>query len=223
MELQGYTLLVASGAPVSTPLLKTLAQNSQQIIAVDGGYRYCCKAGIQPQELLGDMDSIKQVPKNEENLRIIKLPCEKDDTDTLFAVRSLLKKGIKNIVITCALGERLDHTIANLQTLLFAARHGVQAVLLDDTCCVRVLLPGSYVIEQQAYDTFSLFSMGDLCKNVCIKNARYPLEKYDMGNDFPLGVSNEFLEGQSAKISFESGALLFICSKNMGKMNNEEY
>lgn len=212
-------LIIAAGKPVSPQLLQQLFVESGRVIAVDGGYLYCRAAGIRPEGLWGDMDSLPPALLEQaraDGVEIVRIPCEKDDTDTLYALRQLWQEGIKAVDITCALGGRLDHLVANLQTLLHAAKAGVRCRLVEDNAVAEALLPGSYRIPKEGFSLFSLFSLGDRCEGVYIEGAKYPLHGYRLENDFPIGVSNAFLEGD-VQLSFRSGAALLIRSRESGQ------
>lgn len=75
------------------------------------------RVGVEPDLLLGDYDS---APRPEAGAKTVFLPAEKDDTDTYYAARKALELGATDVVIVGGLGgARLDHTLANLQTLVF--------------------------------------------------------------------------------------------------------
>lgn len=207
-------LIIAAGASVSSAFLCETARGCDRIVAADGGYRYCRQAGLKPDVLLGDLDSLNPDEREcvPEGTRLIRLPREKDDTDTISAARYLIEAGCGDITLCCALGGRLDHTVANLQTLLFLAQQGVRARVVDETCCAEVLLPGLWRVEKGRYDLFSLFSMSDSCAGVTIEQAKYPLDAYHLINSFPIGISNEFLKGD-AHVRFVSGRILLIRSR----------
>lgn len=210
-------LIIAAGAAVSPALLQQLAAASETVIAVDGGYRHCLAAGVRPALLLGDMDSLPPQLLQQaqtDGVPVERLPCEKDDTDTLYALRRLVEEGARQVDITCALGGRLDHLVANLQALLFAARQGIHCRLLSEDAAAEALLPGSYRIQRGQFRFFSLFSLAEQCEGVCIRRAKYPLTDYRLENSFPIGVSNAFLE-EEAEVSFASGALLLIRSRDV--------
>ena len=57
----------------------------------------------------------------------------------------------------------------------------------------------------------SLFCMGERAEGVTIKGLKYPLEDYAMTNDFPIGISNEFI-GEKAEISVKKGELVCMIS-----------
>lgn len=95
------------------------------IIAADGGWLACRKAGITPDLLLGDFDSLSTRP---DFPNILRVPVEKDDTDTMLAVKTGLERGETEFHIYGGMGgRRTDHTIANFQALLYLARRGLRA------------------------------------------------------------------------------------------------
>lgn len=202
-------LIVAAGTPCSRELLMQLAERSDLVAACDGGWRHCENAGICPDWLIGDMDSLGVSVPEREGLRVVQLPVEKDDTDTIFAMRRLAEAGCTDVTLCCALGGRLDHTFANLQALLFLQTLGVSGHIVDDNCCAEALRPGEYRILREHYTMFSLFSFGDVCENVEVENAKYPLHGYQMRDSFPIGVSNAFL-GEEAVVRFSAGRMLLI-------------
>ena len=90
-------------------------------IAADAGLHNCRSAGIEPELVIGDFDSMEQPPRG----GCVVAPVEKDDTDTMLAVREGLARGCGEFYLYGGTGGvRLDHTLANLQTLAFLRRHG---------------------------------------------------------------------------------------------------
>ena len=96
------------------------------VIAVDGGLRYLMECGIEPDFLMGDFDSLgedfadivaKYRGMGEEHF--LQLPVVKDDTDTMAAARLGIQRGYKEFLMYGAMGGRLDHTIANIQTMVW--------------------------------------------------------------------------------------------------------
>ena len=95
------------------------------VIAADAGFRICRKLGITPDLLMGDFDSM-EAPKDFAHL--IRAPVEKDDTDTMLAVKEGLRQGCTDFLLYGGTGgERLDHTLANFQALLYLRRHGAHS------------------------------------------------------------------------------------------------
>ena len=175
------------------------------VIAADAGYRTCQKLGIRPDLLLGDFDSMP-VPEQAEN--IIRLPVEKDDTDTMAAARTALENDCKEIYIYGGTGgKRLDHTLANLQTLLFLRRQGARGYLYDDDFVWTVIENESLTIRQTVeWGLFSAFCLGDRADGIDETGFQYTLENGSLTADFPMGVSNHII-APTATVTVRSGAL----------------
>ena len=100
------------------------------VIAADAGYRVCQQEGLVPDVILGDFDSMEAPDAGE---KVCRLPVEKDDTDTLAAVKLGLERECTDFWIYGGTGgKRLDHTLANLQTLLYLRRRGARGFLYDN-------------------------------------------------------------------------------------------
>ena len=112
------------------------------------------------------------------------------------------------------LGGRLDHTIANIQSLVYVAEHGLRAQILDKGCRITVIRDGqSVVVPYEEGYHFSVFSHTDRAYGVSIRHAKYELEGSDITNGFPIGVSNHFLPGEDAQISVREGTLVIIANQ----------
>ena len=175
------------------------------VIAADAGYRLCQQIGIMPDVVLGDFDSM-EAP--EDVGQICRLPVEKDDTDTLAAVRLGLQRGCSEFFLYGATGgKRLDHTLANLQTLLFLRRQGARGWMYDNDFIWTVIENESISIEKTVeWGLFSAFCMGDRAEGIDEIGVQYPLNNAALTPDFPIGVSNHILENQ-AMVTVRNGAL----------------
>ena len=174
------------------------------VIAADAGYRTCQQAGIVPDLLLGDFDSMDQ--PDFPNIR--RSPVEKDDTDTMLAVKTALEEGCDTVYIYGGTGgKRLDHTLANLQTLLFLRRRGARGYLYDDDFVWTVIENESLTVEKTVeWGLLSAFCLGDRAEGIDETGFQYPLSDAVLTPEFPLGVSNEFL-GKKSFIHVEKGTL----------------
>ena len=175
------------------------------VIAADAGYRTCRALGIVPDLLLGDFDSMDQ-PQGVSN--VLRAPVEKDDTDTMLAVKTALERGCTDIRLYGGTGgRRLDHTLANLQTLLFLRRRGARGWLYDRDFLWTVIENETLRIDRQVeWGLFSAFCLGERAEGVEETGFQYPLHDAVLTADFPLGVSNHFLEPR-ASVSVRRGAL----------------
>lgn len=182
------------------------------ILCADGGYSFARMEGIKPNVLIGDFDSM-DFRDVESDLDVIRVAAEKDDTDTMICLQYGMDKGFDEFFILGGLGGRLDHTIANLQTMSYAVDHHRTIWFLDGKNRATLRNPGRITIQKLAGFKISLFTFGDSCDGVSIQGVKYPLENCLLNNSFPLGVSNEFVE-ENAEISHTSGKLLIILSQD---------
>ncbi|NCB51381.1 MAG: thiamine diphosphokinase [Clostridia bacterium] len=182
------------------------------IIAADAGYRHLMGIGVEPDLVIGDFDSLGAAP---ERPNVIVCPVKKDDTDTLIAVRRALDMGFSRIMIFGGTGGRLDHTLANIQTIGFAAKSGAEAFLFGADFALTVLAGGK--LRFSGYTGgFSIFSLGDSARGVCESGVKFPLVDAELTCDFPLGVSNEF-DAFETEISVRQGAIIVFWRDNVGK------
>lgn len=175
------------------------------IIAADGGLAHTKALGITPNCILGDFDSLGYVPADS-----TVFPVEKDDTDAMLAVRRGLQLGCKEFYLYGSLdGKRLDHTVANFQTLQFLCDHGAHGYLIGRDYMVTAVKDGTLTFPDTATGIFSVFCMGADATGVSITGGKYEAENATLSAGFPLGVSNHFV-GKSVRIRVENGSLLVL-------------
>ena len=175
------------------------------IIAADAGYRTCREAGIVPDLLLGDFDSMDQ-PADFANIH--RSPVEKDDTDTMLAIKTALEQGCDTVYIYGGTGgKRLDHTLANLQSLLYLRRRGARGWLYDNDFVWTVLENETLEIGRTVdWGLLSVFCLGDRAEGIDETGVQYPLKDAVLTPEFPLGVSNHILE-PLARVAVGKGVL----------------
>lgn len=200
-------VLLAAG-PIPRPETLHIPQNAF-LVCADAGYRYAQALGREPDLILGDFDS---APPPDSPAQRLTFPVEKNDTDTMLAIKELYRRGFRKLTIYGGTHGRLDHTFANVQSLSWAVRHGMETVLVDEANRVQVFLPGSYTIPQGDYRHFSLFSLSPETRGITLTGVYYPCENLTLSRLFPLAVSNHLTEKQ-AVLSFTAGELLCIQSK----------
>ena len=180
------------------------------VIAADGGLKHTESLGLRPDIILGDFDSLGYIP---EDSRVY--PVEKDDTDAMLAVRVGLERGCDTFLFYGAMdGPRLDHTIANFQTLGYLTTHGARGWLIGKDYIATVLSGESIGFSENATGIFSAFCLGGGA-DVSIEGLHYPLAHGRLTPDFPLGVSNHFV-GKPAEITVHDGLVLALWDRANG-------
>lgn len=175
-------------------------------ICCDSGLRHRAGLGIAPDLVVGDFDSH---PDPHLDTETIVLPREKDDTDTVFAVKEALRRGFQEFLLVGVTGGRLDHTLGNVSILLMLDALGKPATALDDWSELEVV-SGRPVRIEDRYPYFSLLNISGLARGVSIRNAKFPLDGAEITCEYQYGISNEVLPGRTAEVSVEEGRLLLV-------------
>ena len=177
------------------------------IIACDGGYAHAVESGIRPDLVVGDFDSYGG--SIDPSLKVIRVPCEKDDTDTMLAIKLALEDGYRDFMLLGATGGRLDHMLANISSGVYIAEHGGSCVICDKYSIVHVIKNCRLELEGLAGQTLSVLSYTDESRGVTLRGMKYPLENGVITNAFPLGVSN-VVKSDKCSVEVAQGVLLVI-------------
>lgn len=247
--------IIVGACDFSYDVLSEDVWNASYVIAADAGVMHLMKLGITPQVAIGDWDSLlgsdthrnldaNEVKKALDNLQqeykknssrnhtqetsFVVLPVEKDVTDTLAAAQYGLEQGYQEFhFVGCLGGTRMDHSIANMQTLLYLEEHGGHGFLYSDDQVMEVLGKNASSCQMTENDTqgirkefdadrkgdFSLFAISEKCEGVTIAGMQYEIQAVTLTPAFPLGVSNHFL-GKQASVTMQSGIALMVYSRN---------
>lgn len=180
-------------------------ESGDYILAADGGLTHLQRLGLAPDGIIGDFDSLGYVPQNAQVF-----PVEKDDTDAMLAVRKGLELGYREFILYGALdGPRLDHTVANLQTLLFLESQGAKGTLVGLKYLITTVKNGVLRLPMAEEGIISVFCLGEPACGVTIRGLKYELENGKLDSSFPLGVSNHFA-CKEASVAVETGTLIVM-------------
>ena len=205
---KGICYLIGAGRIDNTGWLKRQIKPGKDdyVIAVDGGFATCDQCGIAMDLVVGDFDSLGYVPGHP---NLIRMTPEKNDTDMLFAVKKGLEFGYRTFQLYGATGGRADHTMANYQLLVFLAKQGACGILCSPQWQTTAIYNDCLKLPAYESGMLSVFCMGDQAEGVTLQGVKYPLGRYTMKQDFPIGVSNEFT-GHPVSIEVENGTLLIM-------------
>ncbi len=183
---------------------------SDLVIAADGGYETLFRMGIRPQLVVGDFDS-SSLPESVETVRY---PSEKDDSDTVLAIKEGIARGYEYFLLYGCTGGRADHSFAAVQTLYHIAREGFHGYLVGDGMVSTVIVNRSLQFAPKGI--VSVFSLTDESVGVDIEGLKYTLNSATLNNDIPLGLSNEG-DGKAARISVKKGALYVMWEESSAR------
>lgn len=207
-------VIIGAGACDAQKLKEKLIYNEGDLcIAADGGLDHLAAVGLTPDILLGDMDSLEHeeaAGAAHTGFRVKRLPVEKDDTDMLAAIKEGLAAGYRQFELYGALGGRLDHTLANIQCLLYLLNRGAKGMIVGDDVTLTLIRNESIFFKADCAGRgrrVSVFAFGGDAYGVSEKGLKYLLNRVTVKQEFPIGVSNEFI-GEDAEIIVENGTLL---------------
>ena len=172
----------------------------------DGGLKHVQELGWEPNLIVGDFDSHEQPATDTET---IVLPCEKDDTDTVYAVKEAVRRGFRDFLLIGVTGERFDHTFGNISLLLYLDSLGIPACILDDYSEMSIISRGTAEVKEDC-SWFSLLNISGTAKGITIRGAKYPLTDGEITSEYQYGISNEVLPGETVRVSVREGRLLLV-------------
>jgi len=207
-------VFVVSGGDLGDPaFLREQAATAAPaaVICADGGAHYLAAAGIIPDLIVGDMDSLDSAilqSYEAKGCRVIRHSQRKDETDTELALREAFRMQPAEVWIWGALGYRVDHLLANIALLTQGKREGIELKLIDEWCEV-FLIDRRTVITGEAGQTVSLLPFAGRAVGVTLTGFEFSLTKAFMEIGQPYGVSNRLI-GEQGIIEVDSGCLLAV-------------
>ena len=204
-------IIFANGELPDLDKARLLLHADDTIICADGGTRHALALHVQPNIIIGDMDSAEkaQLQKlQKEGVDVELYPRDKNETDLELALDRAIELQPEQTLIVAALGGRLDQTLANI-TLLADPRLAGFDVRLDDGVEEALLCRDQVQVQGRSGDLVSLIPWQGTVLDIQTKNLKWPLDHETLYPDKTRGVSNEMLD-DSASISIGSGLLLVV-------------
>lgn len=199
--------VIVGGADISNyDFIRDQLSADDYVIFCDSGLKHLEHLQVKPSLIVGDFDSHENPRLDVET---IVLPCEKDDTDTVFAVKEAVKRGFDDFLLIGVVGARFDHTLVNVSILFFLDSLGKKGCIIDNYS-EMVIVSDKPVCIHDRYLFFSLLNFTGCAKGVTITGAKYPLTDAQIPCEYQYGVSNEVLPGETATVSVKDGKLLLI-------------
>ena len=176
------------------------------VVFCDSGLKHLEQLQVRPGLIVGDFDSHENPHLDVET---IVLPCEKDDTDTVYAVKEAISRGFDDFLLIGVAGARLDHTLGNVSILLYLDSLGKKGFIIDDYSEMEIVSDKPVSICDR-YAFFSLLNITGCAKGITITGAKYPLDGGEISCEYQYGISNQVLPGETAVVSVKCGRLLLL-------------
>ena len=202
--------VIVGGAEIRDyDLIREYFRADDFVIYCDCGLKHAEALGIPPSLIIGDFDSH---PKPEDLSGVIVLPCVKDDTDTIFAVKEGIRRGYDDFLMVGVTGGRQDHNLGNIYALLMLSMNGKPAMIADDYSEMSIITAGETRRVKYGWRFFSLLNISGTARGITITGAKYDLEDAEIAPGFQYGISNEVLTPENdAVITLKEGCLLLVC------------
>jgi len=216
-------IIFANGELTAGDKAVDLAEQSELIIAVDGGAHHCRTLGIIPHILLGDLDSIDSAllhSYEQNNVIIHRHPVAKDKTDLELALDLAITEQATRITIFAALGGRWDMSFANLFLLAAPEYAGVEILLIEQRSTIGVCRGGKeQILTFPAGTTVSLLPINGDATGVTLTGFKYPLTGQNLKFTSSQGISNILLQPPGTVV-VESGIVLWMALTAEEKKHN---
>ena len=219
--------VVVSGGNIEVDFALNFLQKIQKqtdgrklcLMAADRGLEFFRAAGLSPDVVVGDFDSLSEVGrKYMESLadaEIHRLLPEKDDSDTQSAVNLAIARGAKEILVLGGTGTRVDHLLANLGLLLEAKEKGSQVSILDTNNYITLVDSGTVLHRDRQFGNYvSFFCLGGDVEGLSLEGFKYPLRDHHLrAAESGLTVSNE-IAAEEAVVTYTGGNLLMLMTRD---------
>lgn len=207
------TVVVVTGAEPLDPAAVLTVPADAHVIAADSGLDHALAAGLEPHELVGDLDSVSAAGRAwaQEHCAVSPHPADKDATDTELALARAADLDPDRLVLISGGGDRLDHTLAVLGALGSIDLTSVPVVeAVWGRQRLRVLHgPGRVRLPLAVGSTVSLLSLHGPATGVTVSGTRWELDDATLDPLAGRGVSNEVLTSP-VEIRLTAGILCII-------------
>lgn len=208
-------LIVLNGKILDLNRLRVVGKEVDFILSADGGTNHCLEASLIPDLVVGDLDSISEesiqiIKKN--GIPIEKFPVKKDKTDSELASDYVIDKGFKDITIMGAIGNRMDHTLANILLLTKLTEKGIKGRIIDGNNTIY-LVEDELTLENQAGFYVSVIPITNSGILISLKGFEYELENTEIKFGSTLGISNRIVKNKGI-VKVHKGRGLVIVSKD---------
>lgn len=204
-------LIISNGDIKDYNFYEKLLKDADMVICADGGANHAYRMKLKPHLIVGDLDSIKEEVLEfyeKEGVRIEKYPPMKDETDTQLAMLKAIELGATDVTFIGVIGERFDHSYANLSLLLYLLNRNIKGKIVNEMN--EIYLINKFIeVEGKKGELLSLLPYSKEVKGIYTKGLFYGLSGQSMDLEMPYGISNVFTEDK-ATIEIEEGLLLVI-------------
>ena len=203
---------IFTGGEIHHQWIAERPEEGDLVISADAGYRNATLMGAHTNLLIGDFDSLGQIPDDVDEVR--QVPVEKDLTDTQLAVEIAMEKGADEIVIVGSTAGRFDHALSMMAILEKYWEKRIPIYIVNGQNRVRFIRNSGFIVVRSQYKYFSVLAADEKVKGVSIEGGKYPLKNAMLRRDHQFAVSNEITKN-CALINVKKGGVYIIESRDL--------
>ena len=203
---------VFGGGEIFPEYIEERVQSGDIVICADSGYNNALSMGVNVDVLVGDFDSLKDIPNG--NFELVRVPAEKDQTDTQLAVDIAVERGADEVIIICSTSGRADHALSAMAILEKLWDRRIPATIVNGQNRIRFMRDSGTILVRSGYKYFSVITLDRIAKKVSIEGGKYPLLKKDISRGEQFAVSNEIVKN-AALITVKKGSVYIIESRDI--------
>ena len=195
-------VILANGDfPVHGIPLRILME-ARHLICCDGSAGDLISAGVIPEAIVGDLDSIEKAIADRYPDRIFS-DNDQETNDLTKSVKWCLRNGYRDLIILGATGRREDHTVGNISLLAEYAREANVEMVTNTGTFIPYLK--SCIVPSHKGQPVSVFCI-DPENEISSSGLKYPLRRLKLKNWW-MATLNE-ATGDSFTLTFNGGPVI---------------
>ena len=203
---------VFTGGEIFAEYIEERPVEGDLVVSADSGYKNAEKLGAHTNILIGDFDSLADIPDSVDEIK--RLPAEKDVTDTQIAVETAIERGADEIIIVGSTAGRFDHALSIMAILeKYWGKH-IPMYIVNGQNRIRLIRNSGAIIVRSRYKYFSVLAADEKIKGVSIEGGKYPLINKTLERNHQFAVSNEIVKN-AALINVKKGGAYIIESRDL--------
>jgi thiamine pyrophosphokinase len=211
VEVTMRAVIFANGTFDDADLAREEVSTDDLIVAVDGGTRHAWDAGVDPQLVIGDLDSLtaeEQQRLRSSSAEVSSFSARKDQTDLELALDRAVSDGAESVLIFGALGGRIDQTIANVLIPVQPELSDVEIRIVKGGQ-TAFLIRDHAVLDGERGDLVSLIPLGGDAAGVTTEGLEWSLDDETLHFGSTRGISN-VQKRERAQVRVRQGQLLCV-------------
>ncbi|HKL85030.1 MAG TPA: thiamine diphosphokinase [Treponemataceae bacterium] len=170
------SLIFTGGRHPDTQIFLSYITPYSFVVAADSGFDAALSAGITPDVIVGDMDSLKNIEALNliEPNKVKKFSEDKDLSDTEIAFNYCVSSGSDDIVLIGGGGGRMDHFFALRK--LFDRKNCPSSWIGEDTILVKVENKCIEIRGLDKEDCISIFPAGSIYHDCISEGFFWPID-----------------------------------------------